>query len=191
VLDLCRIDEKGLEFQEVRLSRHLLVFNEQQVHFTCRSDLQKLRLRFLKGDPQIAAALRLAVQPHEASLNCAYQYSQHLIHFPPCAPSTRRSRSLSVSLSLLSAPPAQRSVLARCGNNRNVLLSRSFSVLAFMRYSSVARSRQVCIYWLWKHCLFCRDCLREKEIYIHLVYAPYAPMATRPYAPLATPCPPC
>src|SRR5271163_3053689 len=51
----------------------------------------------------------------------------------------------------------------------------------------VARSRQVCIYWLWKHCLFCRDCLREKEIYIHLVYAPYAPMATRPYAPLATP----
>src|SRR5271154_1611888 len=26
-------------------------------------------------------------------------------------------------------------------------------------YGSIARSRQVCIYWLWKHCLFCRDCL--------------------------------
>ena len=28
----------------------------------------------------------------------------------------------------------------------------------------VARSRQVCIYWLWKHYLFCRDCVwREKR----------------------------
>src|SRR5271154_1860966 len=44
-------------------------------------------------------------------------------------------------VSLLSAPPAQRSVLARCGNNRNVPLSRSFSVLAFMRCSRISLTR--------------------------------------------------
>jgi len=31
---------------------------------------------------------------------------------------------------------------------------------------SVGRSRQVCIYWSWRHCLFCRDCLwREGHLY--------------------------
>src|SRR2546421_12658368 len=32
---------------------------------------------------------------------------------------------------------------------------------------SVARSRQVCIYWLWKHCLFCRDCLWRERTSIY------------------------
>src|SRR5205085_5744189 len=31
----------------------------------------------------------------------------------------------------------------------------------------VARSRQVCIYWLWKHCLFCRDCLWRERTSIY------------------------
>jgi hypothetical protein len=68
--------------------------------------------------------------------------------------------------------------------------------------SHVARSKQVYIEWLEATVLFCRDCLREKEIYIHLVYAPYAllaaprtprwrrpvrPVGDAPYAPLATP----
>ena len=32
-------------------------------------------------------------------------------------------------------------------------------VRARVHVYAVTRSRQVCIYWLWKHCLFCRDCL--------------------------------
>src|SRR5205085_12304095 len=34
-------------------------------------------------------------------------------------------------------------------------------------YECVARSRQVCIYWLWKHCLFCRDCLWRERTSIY------------------------
>ena len=29
----------------------------------------------------------------------------------------------------------------------------------------VAHSRQVCIYWLWEHCLFCIGCLEEGNLY--------------------------
>src|SRR5271154_5649489 len=56
----------------------------------------------------------------------------------------------------------------------------------------VARSRQVCIYWLWKHCLFCRDCLwGGKEIYMLLMLALLCwrrPVGDALHAPLATPC---
>src|SRR5271155_1917711 len=31
----------------------------------------------------------------------------------------------------------------------------------------VARSRQVCMKWLWKHCLFCRDCLWRERTSIY------------------------
>ena len=42
----------------------------------------------------------------------------------------------------------------------------------------IARSKQVCIEWMEATVLFCRDCLRKREIYIHVVYAPYAPLTT-------------
>src|ERR1700726_3199811 len=31
----------------------------------------------------------------------------------------------------------------------------------------VARSGQVCIYWLWRHCSFCRDCLWRERTSIY------------------------
>ena len=38
-----------------------------------------------------------------------------------------------------------------------------------MRYTPiVARSRQVCIYWLWKHCLLLSFYLRDEQILIDI-----------------------
>src|SRR2546421_12553457 len=50
----------------------------------------------------------------------------------------------------------------------------------------VARSKQVCIEWMEATVLFCRDCLREKEIYTPGV-RPVRPYGKAPDAPLATP----
>src|SRR5271168_2347752 len=53
--------------------------------------------------------------------------------------------------------------------------------------SCVARSKRVCMEWMEGTVLFCRDFLREKEIYIHLVYAlmatPRTPRWRRPTRP--------
>src|SRR5277367_4414880 len=65
--------------------------------------------------------------------------------------------------------------------------TRGSGHLKFEKVLGVARSRQVCIEWLWKHCLFCRDCLQEKGD-LYTPGARPALLATPCLASLATPC---